>query len=152
MVNFVIDGKFKKQIDLGSITRIITKAFSVLGVEPIPDLSIIITNNTKLQSLNKNYRGIDETTDVLSFSNEYVDLDSGVKYLGDIFISYPRAKEQAEAGDHRVDQEVELLIVHGLLHLLGYDHSEKKSKAVMWDLQKQILVDSGTIIDKGGSA
>ena len=87
-----------------------------------------MVDNEWLVILNKIYRGIDETTDVLSFNNEYVDLDSGVEYLGDIFISYPKTKEQAEIEGHRADQELELLIVHGFLHLLGYDHDEKSKK------------------------
>jgi len=146
----VIDRNYKKLVDQGRITQIFGKAFSLLKVDSIPDLSIIITTDAKLRSLNKSYRGIDETTDVLSFSNEYVDLDSGVKYLGDIFISFPKAKEQAEIAGHRADHELELLMVHGLLHLLGYDHDEKIAKAEMWDLQKQILEDSGNMVSDRG--
>jgi probable rRNA maturation factor len=132
------------------IKNTIDKAFGILKEEKIPDLSIIISDDNKLRSLNKTYRHINEATDVLSFSNEYLDLETGNKYLGDIFISYPRAKEEAEIGGHRADQELELLIVHGLLHLMGYDHAEKLAKAEMWDLQKQILEGSGNIISDGG--
>jgi probable rRNA maturation factor len=152
MINFVIDRKYNKLIDRTRITNIIEKAFIILEVESAPEFSIIITDDKKLQSLNKSYRGIDETTDVLSFYNEYLDLETGVKYLGDIFISYPRADEQAKIGGHQTEQEVELLIVHGLLHLEGYDHDEKSAKIEMWKLQSQILESSGNmVVIKGDS-
>jgi probable rRNA maturation factor len=152
MINFVVDRKYNKFIDRTRITNIIEKAFFILEVETVPDLSIIITGDNKLQSLNKSYRGIDETTDVLSFCNEYLDLETGIKYLGDIFISYPRADEQAKLGGHRTDQELELLIVHGLLHLEGYDHDENSNKIEMWKLQSQILESSGNMVSVDGDS
>ena len=152
MINFVVDRKYYKIIDRTRITNLIEKAFFILEVETLPELSIIITGDNKLRSLNKSYRGIDETTDVLSFSNEYLDLETGIKYLGDIFISYPRAEEQAKLGGHQTDQELELLIVHGLLHLEGYDHDEKSKKNEMWKLQSQILESSGNMVGVKGDS
>jgi len=152
MINFVVDRKYNKFIDRTRITNLIEKAFSILEVEPVPELSIIITGDNKLQSLNKSYRDIDETTDVLSFCNEYLDLETGINYLGDIFISYPRADEQAKLGGHQTDLELELLIVHGLLHLVGYDHDDKTTKIKMWKLQSQILESLGNMVGVKGDS
>lgn len=152
MINFVIDRKYNKFIDRTRITSIIEKAFLILEVETVPELSIIITDDNKLHDLNKKYRDADETTDVLSFCNEYLDLETGKKYLGDIFISYPKADEQAKLGGHQTHQELELLIVHGLLHLEGYDHDEKPAKIKMWKLQSQILESSGNMVGVEGDS
>ena len=83
--------------------------------------------------------GLDEPTDVLSFSAREKDPDTGQLYLGDIIISYPRAEAQAAAGKHLVLAEVQLLTMHGLLHLLGYDHVEEEQKQAMWAIQSSIL-------------
>ena len=88
------------------------------------DLSIVITDDAKLQELNRQYLGSDMPTDVLSFPAEETDPDSGEIYLGDILISLPRASEQASAGGHPVEDELQLLVVHGALHLLGHDHAD----------------------------
>lgn len=106
---------------------------------PEGDLSIIITDDDQMHQLNREYLGIDSPTDVLSFPAGYMDPDSQSAYLGDVLISYPRAVEQASAGGHPVEQELQLLVVHAVLHLLGYDHMEEEEKARMWEAQGQVL-------------
>lgn len=103
------------------------------------DLSIILTNDARLQELNLNYLGIDAPTDVLSFPASETDPDTGARYIGDILISMPRARAQGEAAGHALEAEVQLLVVHGVLHLLGHDHAEAEEKARMWRAQAEIL-------------
>lgn len=107
------------------------------------DLSIVLTDNARLHELNLNYLGIDAPTDVLSFPASETDPETGARYIGDILISIPRAQEQADAAGHPLESEVQLLIVHGILHLLGYDHAEPDEKARMWNAQSEILQSLG---------
>lgn len=107
------------------------------------DLSIILTNDARLHELNLNYLGVDAPTDVLSFPASETDPESGARYIGDILISIPRAQAQAEAAGHPLEAEVQLLFVHGILHLLGYDHAEPEEKARMWKAQFEILASLG---------
>jgi probable rRNA maturation factor len=106
---------------------------------PEAELSIILTNDARLHELNLNYLGIDAPTDVLSFPASETDPETGAPYLGDILISVPRAEAQAEAAGHPLESEVQLLVVHGVLHLLGHDHAEPDEKARMWKAQAEIL-------------
>jgi probable rRNA maturation factor len=103
------------------------------------DLSIILTNDARLHELNLTYLGVDAPTDVLSFPASETDPQSGARYIGDILISIPRAQAQAEAAGHALEAEVQLLVVHGVLHLLGHDHAEPNEKARMWKAQSEIL-------------
>jgi probable rRNA maturation factor len=116
------------------------------------DLSIVLTDDAQLQQLNREYLGIDAPTDVLSFPSTETDPESGAAYLGDILISVPRAREQAGAAGHPVEAEVQLLVVHAVLHLLGHDHAEAEDKSRMWAAQAAILESIGlTGIDIGES-
>jgi probable rRNA maturation factor len=103
------------------------------------DLSIVLTDDARLRELNRDYLGIDSPTDVLSFSASESDPETGSRYIGDILISIPRAREQATAAGHALESEVQLLVVHGVLHLLGHDHAEAKEKKKMWKAQAEIL-------------
>lgn len=107
------------------------------------DLTIVFTDDTQLHELNREYLGIDAPTDVLSFPASETDPESGRRYLGDILISIPRAEKQAGKAGHALEAEVQLLIVHGTLHLLGYDHAEAEEKARMWKTQAEILESLG---------
>ena len=112
--------------------------------EPLEaELSIVLTDNEHLQELNLNDLGIDAPTDVLSFPASETDPESGARYIGDILISIPRAQSQAEAAGHPLEAEVQLLVVHGVLHLLGHDHAEPEDKARMWKAQAEILKSLG---------
>ncbi|MFN2144341.1 MAG: rRNA maturation RNase YbeY, partial [Anaerolineales bacterium] len=85
----------------------------------------------------------DAPTDVLSFPVAFDDPETGSPYLGDILISLPTARKQAETAGHAVQDEVQLLLAHGMLHLLGYDHTTPEEKAKMWTLQDRILTQLG---------
>ena len=103
------------------------------------DLTIVLTDDAQLRKLNREYLGVDAPTDVLSFPASEADPETGAAYLGDILISVPRAEAQAQAAGHSVEDEVQLLVVHGTLHLLGHDHAEAVEKARMWRAQAEVL-------------
>ena len=103
--------------------------------------SIVFVDNEKIQEINKNYRKIDKITDVISFAfedNERIVYNS-VRFLGEIYICIPRMIEQAKEYGHSETRELAFLTVHGLLHLLGYDHMEKEDEKIMFEKQEVIL-------------
>ena len=104
------------------------------------EFNIIFVDNEEIHRINKEWRGIDRVTDVISFAledNEEVKEEHRV--LGDIYISLDKAKEQAKEYGHSLKRELCFLSIHGLLHLLGYDHMEKEEEKIMFDKQKEIL-------------
>ena len=103
------------------------------------DITIVLTDDEQLHELNREYLGVDAPTDVLSFPAAESDPETGTTYLGDILISIPRATQQAQAAGHSVEDEVQLLVVHGTLHLLGHDHATATEKARMWQAQAEVL-------------
>jgi probable rRNA maturation factor len=107
------------------------------------ELSIVLTNEARLHELNLSYLGVDAPTDVLSFPAAETDPETGAHYIGDILISLPRAQSQADAAGHPLESEVQLLVVHGVLHLLGHDHADAGEKARMWKAQAEILAKLG---------
>jgi len=107
------------------------------------ELTVVLSDDAQLHELNRQFLGIDAPTDVLSFPADELDPDSETLYLGDVLISYPRAKTQAAAGGHPVSAELQLLTAHGVLHLLGYDHASETDKAAMWAIQANILTRLG---------
>jgi len=103
------------------------------------DLSIVIGDDALLERLNKQYRHIPTSTDVLSFPSNELDPDSRALYLGDVVISLARAQEGATRGGHPLQDELQLLVIHGILHLLGYDHLDVAEKTKMQAVQEDIL-------------
>ncbi|MFZ5880305.1 MAG: rRNA maturation RNase YbeY [Chloroflexota bacterium] len=108
-----------------------------------PDLTVVLTDDEQMQELNREFRDIDAPTDVLSFPAVEADPETGRRYLGDVLISVQRAEEQSNTGGHPFEAEIQLLVVHGVLHLLGHDHAEDKEKLRMWTAQAQILARLG---------
>ena len=109
--------------------------------------SVILTDDEEVHYLNKTYRNIDRTTDVLSFAlNDNGAFPGPINVLGDIFISIPKMKEQAIEYNHSEKRELSFLALHGLLHLLRYDHTKgPKEEEEMFGLQKEILNEKGII-------
>lgn len=103
------------------------------------DITIAIEGNKRLRELNRSYRGIDAATDVLSFSSDQINPETGIKYLGDVIISFPKTKIQASEQDHTVRDELATLIIHGILHLAGFNHKDKSSEKAMFSLQNELL-------------
>ena len=107
------------------------------------DLSVVLTGNRRLHKLNRDYLGVDAPTDVLSFPASESDPETGARYIGDILISVPYAAKGAKQAGHPLESELQLLVVHGVLHLLGHDHAKLKEKAKMWKAQAEILESLG---------
>lgn len=107
--------------------------------------SIIFVDNESIRKINKEYRGIDRETDVISFALEDNSdiIDNEIRVLGDIYISIPKCIEQSEVYGHSIKRELSFLTVHGLLHLLGYDHMNKEDEEEMFKLQELILNEEG---------
>ena len=103
------------------------------------DITIVLTDDAQLHELNKEFLWVDAPTDVLSFPASESDPETGTPYLGDILISIPRAAQQAQAAGHSVEAEVQLLVVHGTLHLMGHDHAEAEEKTRMWNAQAEVM-------------
>ena len=104
--------------------------------------NIILTDNKIIHEINKKYRNIDKETDVISFALEdekEENFNTKKRVLGDIYISVDKAKSQAEEYNHSLARELSFLAVHGLLHLLGYDHMKKEDETVMFGKQELIL-------------
>ncbi len=107
--------------------------------------SIIFVSEEEIQTINKTYRQIDKVTDVISFAFEDNKDDFMLenRVLGDIYICIPRMISQAKEYGHSETRELSFLVVHGLLHLLGYDHMNKEDEEKMFGLQKEILDEEG---------
>ena len=116
-------------------------ARAVLDLSGIPDadLSIVLVDDARIQALNRDFLAHDAPTDVLSFPADEPDPETGRRYLGDVVISLARAEEQARERGHAAEAELQLLVVHGVLHLLGHDHAEPGEKERMWMAQAQAL-------------
>ena len=107
------------------------------------NLSVVLTDNRRLHKLNRDYLGVDAPTDVLSFPASESDPETGARYIGDIIISVPYAAKGAKQAGNSLEAELQLLVVHGVLHLLGHDHAKPKEKSKMWKAQAQILTQLG---------
>lgn len=124
------------------IKKYYKKVLEVLRLEDNFEATLIIVGKSKIHSINKQYRNIDKETDVISFaevdSNDSFGEDN---YLGDIFINVDRVKSQAKEYDHSIKREFCFLFIHGMLHLFGYDHMNKKDEKRMFELQDKIIGD-----------
>lgn len=124
------------------IKKYYLKTLETLELKDDFDASLIIVGKRKIRSINRDYRNKDKETDVISFanidSNDYDFLDERIN-LGDIFINVDRVYRQAKKYEHSEKREFIFLFVHGLLHLLGYDHMDKKDEKIMFELQDKIV-------------
>ncbi|MFZ6026881.1 MAG: rRNA maturation RNase YbeY [Chloroflexota bacterium] len=139
MINLQADQSFPDLPATDVLTRAAEQTLLAVTGSVEGDLSVILGSDGQLHELNRQFRGVDAPTDVLSFPDGEIDPDTGRPYLGDVLISVPRAEAQAAGGGHPLSDELQLLVVHGVLHLLGYDHADESEKAQMWALQGQIL-------------
>jgi len=144
-----IDNRFQKSLKADWLHHVLEMALLTRNPGPEVELSLLITDDETVRGLNREYRGIDETTDVLSFAlgEEKADADhlpfvtppDGLLHLGDIVVSYPQAARQAEENQYTLEKELALLVIHGTLHLLGYDHAEPAQEHEMRSLEESIL-------------
>ena len=127
----------------------LTKAMNVVAeleaLSPQTEVDITLVDDAAIHELNRTYRGIDRPTDVLSFAlgegeeEPEVDDDEIEHLLGDVIISAPTAVRQGEEYGHGLEREMTYLAVHGMLHLLGYDHMEEKDKLIMRKREEEVL-------------
>lgn len=120
-------------------------------VEGPIELSLIVMGDEEVHALNLRHRGVDATTDVLAFPNTdcepFVARPGSSRYLGDVIVSFPRAAAQAEEAGHGIGAELQLLVVHGVLHLLGYDDVAAEQRARMWREQEVALRSLGVEVN-----
>ena len=138
-INIYIEPEFRSSIKRTWLKAIAAKVLDALELSAQAEIGLVITNDNEIQRLNKLYRGIDKPTDVLSFAqlpdkcNDgqnplFIAPPDGFSHLGEIIISFPRAVIQAKDQKHDVKDEVMFLVIHGLLHLSGYDHENSVSE------------------------
>ncbi len=145
MNDFEIFNETDEKLDLEEEKKIIEFALKHENLNNVI-FNVIFVDDKKIQEINRNYRGIDRVTDVISFALE--DGDDNVNFefgrlLGDIYICVPRMKQQAIEYGHSLKREMGFLTIHGLLHLLGYDHMTKEEEKIMFTKQELILDDYG---------
>jgi len=139
----MIHVNFNTDLDLVEDSELFVKAAKTtlqeVDEEREIEVTVVVTDDAQVKDLNRQFREMDIATDVLSFPSEEIDIDTGLPYLGDIIISFPQALQQAARAGHPVEAELQLLAVHGMLHLLGYDHGTEEEKNKMWTKQSRVL-------------
>ncbi len=147
----VIDGEFAGCPDADWFRGIVEGALKAQGVSPNAEMGLVITDQARVQELNKTYRDEDRPTDVLAFymttggeepgstPERFVVAPDGKRHLGEVIISYPQAVIQAQEQGHSVEKELAILIIHGVLHLLDYDHERPEQKREMAAREQAIL-------------
>jgi probable rRNA maturation factor len=130
-------------IEQDDLARAVRAALDAEG-HPEGEVTVLLTDDAQIRELNRVYAGVDAPTDVLSFSARggdpaFIVAPEAAAYLGDIVISVPYAARQAAEQGHSLAAELRLLVVHGTLHLLGYDHSTEEEQAEMWRRQDSVL-------------
>jgi probable rRNA maturation factor len=149
-IDFLDETNEMKDESIKDMEELLNFAQKKLEITEPCELSITFVNNDRIQEINREYRGKDKPTDVISFAMEElgegeIQISGGnmPRVLGDIIISTDKAREQAEDYGHSVERELGFLAVHGFLHLLGYDHETEADEKEMFDLQRRILDEYG---------
>lgn len=139
-MKYEIIDEFGVDFDYSILDKVIKKTLEMENVDKAI-FSVIFIDDEKMRELNKTYRGIDKTTDVLSFAYEDNEVyNYEFRHLGEIFVSIPKMKEQALEYGHSNIREISFLVVHGLLHLLGYDHTKgKEEEKIQFEKQELVL-------------
>jgi probable rRNA maturation factor len=146
-VEIFVEEKFRRLVYEGWVRRIAQTVLKAEGVATPYEVSLVFTDSEMVKQLNRDYRGVDEPTDVLAFhmlpqkgvDDSFALPPDGVIRLGEVIISYPQAVEQAKEQGHSPERELALLIIHGILHLLGYDHEEPEGESEMKKKERELL-------------
>jgi probable rRNA maturation factor len=146
-IEVFIEGEFRGAVDGGWVKKIVRQVLKAEGVVPLYEVSLVFTDSEKVRQLNRDYRGVDEPTDVLAFymlpqkgaDSSFALPPDGVTRLGEVIISYPQAVAQAKEQGHSTERELALLVIHGVLHLLGYDHEEPEEESKMRERERELL-------------
>lgn len=147
---FMMDQQDKVEVSeslLGKVREVIEASLEYEGVDAACEVSLVFVDNAQIHEMNRDYRGKDQPTDVLSFP-QYDDVTSMEAYpeelaLGDIVISLERAQEQAEEFGHSLEREICFLTAHSMFHLFGYDHDTDENTKVMREREEAVLAKLG---------
>ena len=144
-----VRSRFRNAVDEDWLRGVVSRILAAEGVSKA-EVGVVIAGDVAVRDLNRRYRGEDAPTDVLSFSlredaGDFVLPPDASPRLGDVVVSLPAARRQAKEAGHSLEGELTLLLVHGLLHLLGYDHATDDQKRVMWSRQDALLASLGVI-------
>ena len=140
----IIDIRPEISSEIESVARKSAEKTLALEKSENCEISILLTDDSEIRELNSLYRKVDAPTDVLAFAmREGEDGDANSDILGDVVISIPTADHQAKEYGHSLEAELSLLVAHGILHLLGYDHAEKDEAEIMQEKQKEIVYSLG---------
>ena len=139
--------EFRALLDKGWVRKIVRQVLKVEEMTPPYEISLVFTDAEKVRQLNRDYRGVDQPTNVLAFymrpqrgsDSSFALPPDGVTHLGEVIISYPQALVQAKEQGHSLQRELALLVIHGTLHLLGYDHEESREAKKMRAREKELL-------------
>ena len=142
-IAFLIDESYNDLVSKETLLTAVEATFVEGRVLDSPSITVLISDDEHLKAMNLRYRGIDKATDVLAFDAGFDDPDFETRYLGDVAISCQQAQKQADSLGHTVEEELQLLVVHGILHLLGFDHNTDVRKEEMWSIQTQVLAELG---------
>jgi probable rRNA maturation factor len=152
-INVLIEEGLETEVDSDWLQKVVENALTAENMPPNVEISLLITDQERMRQLNLEYRGLDRPTDVLSFSmseakegeepQPFIGPPDGCLHLGEVIVSYPQAVLQAQDQKHSIGQEMAVLITHGVLHILGYDHATPEEEAVMFRRQREILTQSG---------
>jgi probable rRNA maturation factor len=146
-IEISVDETFREAVDKLWVRKIARQVLKAEAVAQPCEVSLVFTDSETVQQLNKHYRGVNEPTDVLAFylitgkeaDNSFALPPDGVTRLGEVIISYPQAVGQAREQGHSVEKELAVLVIHGMLHLLGYDHEDPEDESEMRGREKQLL-------------
>jgi probable rRNA maturation factor len=146
-IEVFVEEKFRGVMNGGWVKKIVRHILEAEGVAPPYEVSLVFTDSETVKQLNRDYRGVDEPTDVLAFhmlprkgaDASFALPPDGVTRLGEVIISYPQAVEQAKEQGHSPERELALLVIHGILHLLGYDHEEPEEESKMRERERELL-------------
>jgi len=135
----------KQKLDKRHLNKITERTLEIAKIQKPTEISLVIVGEKRIRALNKRFRGIDRVTDVLSFRDEETEIDfvspsNDILYLGEIFICQARAEKQAKEKKHPVRKEMTILLIHGILHLLGYDHKGDYKDSEMKILEEKVLM------------
>jgi len=146
-IEISVEEKFRGVVNQGWVRKIARTVLKAEGMVSPYEVGLVFADSEAVRQLNRDYRGIDEPTDVLAFymlpqkgaDDTFALPPDGVTRLGEIIISYPQAVEQAKEQGHATEKELALLVIHGILHLLGYDHEESEGESKMKEREKVLL-------------
>ena len=146
-INVLVDADFKGHLEASWLQRLAEQILIAQEVSSSVELGLVIASQERVQQLNRSYRGRDEPTDVLAFSTRENRIDSlpfvqppdGVLHLGEVIISYPQAVIQAGEHQHSIEREIAVLLIHGVLHLLGFEHNKPELEHQMRARETEIL-------------